>query len=166
MIGSSRGFDVRLRTTSSRPDWSAQMTGTPEQNKDVIRRMLAAGDAGDWSVVEELWSPDIVVHFGAADLARADALALLRSAYASFPDLRHDVHELIATDDKVVLRGTITATHRGDFQGIPATGRKVGIGQIVIFRLAGGRIVEYWEQADFLSLMQQLGAHAGGDGSA
>jgi steroid delta-isomerase-like uncharacterized protein len=135
-------------------------------NEDVIRRMLAAGDKGDWSVVERIWSPDIVVHFGATDLARPEALALLRSAYAAFPDMRHDVHDLIAIDDRVVLRGKITATHRGEFQGIPATGKEVTIGQIVIFRVADGRIVEYWEQADFLGLMQQLGAVPGGDGSA
>lgn len=137
----------------------------PGTNEDLIRRMLAAGDGGDWSAVEEIWSPDIVVHFGAADLDRTEALALLRSAYAAFPDMRHDVHDLIAINDKVVLRGTIAATHRGDFQGIPATGNKVTMGQIVIFRIADGKIVEYWEEADFLSLMQQLGAIAGGDGS-
>lgn len=130
------------------------------RNEDLVRQMLASADDGDLSVLDRVWSPDIVVHFGATDLDRAQAVALLKSVYGAFPDMRHDVHDVIATDDKVVLRGVITGTHRGEFQGIAATGNQVAVGQIIIFRIEDGRIAEYWEQADLLGLMQQLGATA------
>lgn len=129
-----------------------------ERNMDVIRRMLAAGDAGDLTVTEEVFSSDIVVHFGASDLARGDALELIRSALSAFPDMQHDVEDLFAVEDKVVLRGSITATHRSEFQGIAATGKTITIGQIAIYRFEEGKIVEYWEQVDLLGMMQQLGA--------
>lgn len=133
-------------------------SGTIDQNKDVIRRMIASGDAGDFDVLDEVWSPDIVVHFGATDLDGEAARALMRSAIAAFPDLRHEVEDLFAAEDKVVLRGRVIGTHQGEFEGIAATGKTVETGQIVIYRLKEGRVVEYWEQADFLSMMQQLGA--------
>lgn len=119
--------------------------------------MIAAADAGDLGILDEVWSPDIVVHFGATDLDGDAARQLMQSAASAFPDMRHEIEDLFATNDKVVLRGRIVGTQQGDFQGIAATGRAVVIGQIVIFRLEDGRIVEYWEQADFLGMMQQLG---------
>lgn len=132
--------------------------GIEERNLEVVRRMITAADQGDFGILEQVWSPDIVVHFGATDVNGDAALQLMESVAAAFPDMRHEVEDMFATKDKVVLRGNIVATHQGEFQGIAATGRSVAIGQIVIFRLEDGRIVEYWEQADFLGLMQQLGA--------
>jgi predicted ester cyclase len=55
-----------------------------------------------------------------------------------------------------------TTSSGPEFQGIAATGKKIVVGQIVIFRVADGKIAEYWEQADFLGMMQQLGAVPGG----
>lgn len=129
-----------------------------ERNLEVVRRMITAGDQGDFGILEQVWSPHIVVHFGATDLDGDAALQLMKSVAAAFPDMRHEVEDMFATKDRVVLRGSIVATHQGEFQGIAATGRSVTIGQIVIFRLEDDRIVEYWEQVDFLGLMQQLGA--------
>ena len=53
---------------------------------------------------------------------------------------------------------TSTATHLGDFQGIPATGKRITVGGIWIDRIAGGRIVERWGVVDLLGVLQQLGA--------
>ena len=52
---------------------------------------------------------------------------------------------------------TITGTHKGEFQGIAATGRTIKITGIAIHRIADGKIVEIWANWDALSLMQQLG---------
>ena len=57
-----------------------------------------------------------------------------------------------------MLRTTNRATHSGDFQGIAPTRRRISFGQIAIYRMAGGKISEVWEEADLLGLMQQLGA--------
>lgn len=129
-----------------------------DRNKQVIRRMVALVDAGDLKALDQVWSPDLVLHFGAADFTRAQTEAILASLLVSFPDMRHVAHDLIAVDDKVVYRGTLTATHRGPYQGIAATGRPISVGQIAIFRMVDGRIAEYWEQADLMALMQQIGA--------
>ena len=57
-----------------------------------------------------------------------------------------------------MLRTTNRATHSGDFQGIPPTGRSISFGQIAIYRMVDGKISEIWEEADLFGLMQQLGA--------
>jgi steroid delta-isomerase-like uncharacterized protein len=78
--------------------------------------------------------------------------------FTAFPDMHWVVEDLIAEGDKVVSRYTVRATHRGDFMGVPATGKVVTYTGILISRFAGGKFVEEWESLDMLGLMQQLGA--------
>ena len=54
-------------------------------------------------------------------------------------------------------RHTTTGTHQGDFMGIPATGKKISMGEIHIVRIVNGKGVEHWGQADMMGMMQQLG---------
>jgi predicted ester cyclase len=53
---------------------------------------------------------------------------------------------------------TVQGTHRGEFMGMPATGREIMIQGVDIFRLVGDKIAEQWVVMDVLGLMQQLGA--------
>jgi steroid delta-isomerase-like uncharacterized protein len=77
---------------------------------------------------------------------------------AAFPGYQLAVEDMVAEDDKVVVRGIMTGTHRGAFMGIPATGKPVTVPVMVIYQVAGGKIVKFWIQADTLALLQQLGA--------
>ena len=89
---------------------------------------------------DELVDPDAVIRtplpIGATG---ADALkqvwAMLLQVY---PDLHLRVEDLIAEDDKVVGRTTVTATHQGEFMGVAATGKPVTYNEIFIFRFAAG----------------------------
>ncbi len=69
-----------------------------------------------------------------------------------------EVEDLIAEGDKVVCRGTIYGTHKGDLMGIPPTGKDVAFGLIIIYQIAEGKIVNHWMQTDGIGLLQQLGA--------
>jgi predicted ester cyclase len=72
--------------------------------------------------------------------------------------MRMDVEDLIASDDKTVARVRATATHHGEFMGVPPTGSRVDVRLIDIMRFDnGGLVCEHWGVADMLSLMQQLG---------
>ena len=83
--------------------------------------------------------------------------------HAAFPDWRHTIEDMIAEGDKVVSRGTFRATHKGEYQGIAATGKEVVDTWIIIHRIAGGKIVEVWEESDELGLLRQLGAIPAGE---
>jgi predicted ester cyclase len=78
----------------------------------------------------------------------------------AFPDSHVTFEELIASGDTVVGRWTATGTHTGELPGVPPTGRPIAIGGITIYRIAGGKIVEAWEQLDMLGMWQQLGVVA------
>ena len=58
----------------------------------------------------------------------------------------------------MATRWTGTGTHAGALMGIPATGKRITVAGIDICRVADGRIVEYWQQLDTMSMLQQLGA--------
>ena len=90
---------------------------------------------------------------------KAGTAQLFGMLTAAFPDLRFDAEDVIESGDKVVARVRVTGTNKGDFMGIPASGKKIDIQAIDIVRFgAGGLAVEHWGVMDVLSLMQQIGA--------
>jgi predicted ester cyclase len=82
-------------------------------------------------------------------------LATMRSA---FPDAALTVEDVVAAGDRVAFRSTLRGTHRGEFMGIPPTGRQFTIGLVDIIRIEDGKFVEQWGGPDMLGLLQQLGA--------
>jgi steroid delta-isomerase-like uncharacterized protein len=82
---------------------------------------------------------------------------VLRAMRVGFPDLIFSVHEQVTEGDKVVSRFEWTGTHRGEFFGVPATGKPVRVWGIVIDRLEAGRIKETRLIMDTMGLMMQLG---------
>jgi steroid delta-isomerase-like uncharacterized protein len=77
---------------------------------------------------------------------------------AAFPDSRFLVDDVIAEGDRVAVRHRLQGTHQAEFQGIPATGKQVEVGGIVIFHIENEMIVEAWLNADLMGMLQQLGA--------
>jgi predicted ester cyclase len=66
------------------------------------------------------------------------------------------IEDLIAEEDKVVARWWSRATHRGDYMGIPPTGKEVEFTGISFYRIEGGKIAESWTIEDELGLMRQI----------
>ena len=64
---------------------------------------------------------------------------------------------MIAKGDKVATRMRITATHKGELQGISATGKKVSISASDFVTIINGKLVGHWVDTDQLGLMQQIG---------
>ncbi len=60
------------------------------------------------------------------------------------PDIRFEIHDLLAEDDRVTIRWTMRGTRSGTFLGQPPTGEAVELSAIVIFRIADGKLVERW----------------------
>jgi steroid delta-isomerase-like uncharacterized protein len=132
-----------------------------EANKALVRRWFEETDKGSDAVVDELCAPNYVDHspplpgMGPGSSGVRQANAALRAA---FPDTIHIIEDQIAEDDKVVTRLRGRGTFAGEILGIPANGKVVEITGISIHRIADGRLVEHWANADLLGFMQQLGA--------
>jgi steroid delta-isomerase-like uncharacterized protein len=124
--------------------------------KRAYERISAADIAGFGDLVAE----DFVEHQGGPGLAptKEGTLEFFRILLSAFPDMQMDVEDLIASEDKAVARVNVTATHQGEFMGVPPTGTDVELQLIDIMRFdSAGLVCEHWGVADMLSLMQQLG---------
>ena len=130
-----------------------------EQNKARIRRVIEeAYSRGDLSVVDEVAASDMVIHASTQDIrGREGAKQFVTMFRTAFPDLHFTIEDQIAEGDMVVTRWTARGTHRGDFQGVPATGREIRLTGTDIDRMTNGKVVECWAHVDELGLMQQLG---------
>jgi steroid delta-isomerase-like uncharacterized protein len=83
---------------------------------------------------------------------------LLTGVNNAFPDLHHEIVDMVAERDKVAVRLNVTGTHKGEFQGIPPTGKKLYLYEIGFITIIDGKITEGWISADTMGLLQQLGA--------
>jgi steroid delta-isomerase-like uncharacterized protein len=77
---------------------------------------------------------------------------------SAFPDLHFAVEDIFGSGDKVVARVTYSGTNKGDFMGMAATGKKVGVQLIDMFQFDdAGRVRDHWGTIDMMAMMQQLG---------
>lgn len=131
-----------------------------ENNKAVVHRFLRGTHSGDLAVVDELVSPDVVLHGfpGGDPRTREEYKEFFQVLNAAFPGMNFEIQATIAEGDLVAVQWLVSGTHRGPFAGVPATGRQVRFSGMVIYRLCKGRICETWLQPDTLALLQQLGA--------
>ena len=75
----------------------------------------------------------------------------------AFPDIHWVIEEMVAEGDKVFSRFTWHGTHRGEFFGVPATGRQITVKGMVVDRVVAGKMAESRILMDGLSMMRQLG---------
>jgi steroid delta-isomerase-like uncharacterized protein len=139
---------------------------TPVFDNATSGKMVARGffDAFDKGIAldamgEQFLAPDFV--FRGPSMPPMDVAAYKQfgaSFRTGFPDLVHTIEDQIAEGEKVVTRVTVTGTNKGEFQGMPATGKQVKITGIAIDRVVNGKIKERWVEFDVMGLMQQLGA--------
>jgi steroid delta-isomerase-like uncharacterized protein len=132
---------------------------TVEQNKALVRRFFRAMEATDRAAIKELLAPDLVArHPGSSGPLKRKAFLQTIGVYGeAFSDQQYTIEEQIAEGDKVVTRTTWRATHSGDFQGQPSTGRQIAITGIYTDHIEHGRIVEHRVVMDRMGLLQQLG---------
>jgi predicted ester cyclase len=119
-----------------------------EQNKAVVREYYSRVINGrDLEAVAEFFADDEIV-----ERVRRGCF----SYFNAFPDLHCSLEELLAEDDKVFLRSTMTGTHDGEYKGIEPTGRHFSTDAAEVFRIADGKFVGYWCLTNVAGLMRQL----------
>jgi steroid delta-isomerase-like uncharacterized protein len=137
------------------------MESTEEQNKHVVRQYIEAFNRQDMERMGQLVSStNQSFQFpGMPSSMDWDRTKQFYAAFwSAFPDLSAKIEEMVAEGDKVAIRVINTGTHKGEFQGIPPTGKKVSFGGRDFLTLRDGKIVEQWAGADMMELMQQIGA--------
>ena len=133
-----------------------------EGNKAVTRQLIEElFSTGNQEIADEVLAADYVDHSpsrpglsGPENLKRA-----VGEWRVAFPDTRNVIEDMVAEGDKVAVRWTTYARHRGKFMGIAAIGNRIAVTSFGIFRLSGGRIVESWDTFNVVEMMQQLGVN-------
>ena len=131
-----------------------------EENRTLIRRFYDEGwTQNNLDVYDELVTDDFEDHQAVPGLppGREGFKALNVMFRAAFPDLRVDIDNVVAEDDKVGCRWRSTGTHAGGLFGIPPTGNRVDVTATVFYRVENGRLAEGWISRDDVGLMRQLG---------
>jgi len=131
-----------------------------EQNLALVKRLTEELNKGNAEIVKELYAPDVKSYSPSGSTAPAsqnDNYELTKAYFNAFPDLNQTIEEIVAAGDKVTVRFIARGTHKGDFQGIPATGSRMELSGIVIFHIKDGKIVEERQDVDSLGFMIQLG---------
>jgi predicted ester cyclase len=137
-----------------------------EESKELIQRYIQAVDdnhTSDWSVLDDYIAEDFVAHnppIPGVSLDR-DGMKQAAETFRVAAPGRHEIKMQVAEGDLVVSHIVGRGVHEGELMGIPATNREVETDGIVIHRIRGGKIVEYWSVVDVASVLQQVGALPG-----
>jgi steroid delta-isomerase-like uncharacterized protein len=130
-------------------------------NSTTMRRAYELINHGDIDGFGELMADGFVEHEELPGLAptKQGVLDLFRGYRAAFPDLHMKAVEVLESGDRTIARVSASGTQRGEFMGLPASGRHAETQLIDIMRFdADGKISEHWGVMDMLTMLQQLGA--------
>lgn len=135
------------------------MMSRANENRAIARREIEEFEGeGRLALGSELFAPDYKLTFGGSPATdRAGHEHMLATFREGFPDLSIKVALQVAADDRVANHWVAHGTHRGAFQGIPATGKAVKLTGNNLMHIEGGRIRALWGQLDAIGLMGQLG---------
>ena len=131
-----------------------------EENKALVRRLFEAFNGENLpAILEEVCAPDFVLHDPNTSLpvrSREDYKHWLSAFRAALPG-QFTIEFLIAEGEKVAVRYTYHGTHQGPWRGQPPSGNPVTFTGTNSYRMVNGQAVEAWQDADHLSIRQQLG---------
>jgi|GEM_PF-269134 len=135
-------------------------TAVEAQNIETVRTLFAELSKGNAGIIEDLFASDSKYYSPSNSpipLTRDQEIAQVKTTLTAFPDMTYEIKDIFAANDRVVVTLISSATHKGEFMGILATGKKASIGVTLVYRFRDGKVVEEIEDADFLGLFMQLG---------
>jgi steroid delta-isomerase-like uncharacterized protein len=158
-LATKYGIDIHGPLPDAPEEFSAE--GKPSEDlKDLNRRWINAFNERDWETERALRSPSFQAYLsGTKDPLDNLAWSAFMSAFTTgFPDSRISIESCISEGDTVVAHWTLTGTHQGEFQGIPATGKHVKFTGLEFNKVSEGKLLEHRSMFDNLALLRQIGA--------
>jgi steroid delta-isomerase-like uncharacterized protein len=133
-----------------------------EKNKETFRRYVEeVWKDENLGIADEVFAEKYLSHQSDGTVLERgpdDVKKFVMEYRSAFSDIEDTVDDMIGEGDRVVNRWTLHVTHTGEFRGIPATGKRITITGIGIFRFSDdGKVVESWDSLDQLGMLHQLG---------
>lgn len=135
----------------------------PNENAAILHRWFEeVWNRRNMSIVDELMHEDSLSHGLMDDQGNVrrgpDGFRMLFAAFTgAFPDMNVTIDQTVSEGDKVVVHVTVRGTHTGEGIGIAPTGKPIEFAGLCMARVKQGRIVEAWNQYDFMAMYNQLG---------
>lgn len=133
---------------------------TTEQNKAIVSRVNKEFiEGGNVNTVYEIFAPEFINHTappGSPQGPEAVIYFFNQLLKPAFPDLKVEIHDMVAEGDKVTTRKSLYATHKGEFFGIKPTLKSVVMEVIDIIELRDGKYIAHWGILDMHGLMTQI----------
>ena len=132
-----------------------------EINKQVMQRFVTFINTASADLAVELISPNAMFYVpGRSEPMTGPGgyLEIIQMMRAGFSDIQWTLDDLVAEDDKIAARFTMTGTHNGPFLGVLPTGKHIKVQAFNFYRLLNGKIVEEHGHPDLMGIMQQIGA--------
>ncbi|MFZ1135762.1 MAG: ester cyclase [Candidatus Korobacteraceae bacterium] len=137
---------------------AGQQPNIQETNKAVAYSFFEQVlDKGQLDHYADSHASTFVAHGDGHDYTLAEDMAAAKEERTALPDMRMKVNDMVAERDLVSVFWTATGTNTHAGMGFPATGRRITINGMTLFRLNDGKIVEEWSVFDMLSAMRQAG---------
>jgi predicted ester cyclase len=129
------------------------------QNIVLVRGFWSAIDKNDFAKLRELTADGFSIKApGLAEpMKLEDVFQAIKTHYAAFPDWTHTIEDMVVEGDKVAVKLLQSGTHKGVFEGIPPSDKKLTLPTLCLMVIAGGKIRELWALEDHLGFYQQLG---------
>src|SRR5215216_5537755 len=140
---------------------SSSSTEVEQKNKQIVRQFFELLDRHDTDRIGQLLVSSTNYYFHIGGMPSVDwneHKGILTGVNNAFPDLHHEIIDMVAEREKVAIRLNVTGTHKEEFQGIPPTGKKLSLDEMGFITIIDGKITEGWISADTMRLKQQLGA--------
>ena len=127
-----------------------------EENKAIVRGFIEAYNNRNIDSIGEFVALDYVDHTN--HIQGLEGLKqMMNMGLMGVPDWHEVIEDITAEGDKVWVSLSYTGTHTGEMFGIAPTGKKITTTAIDIYRIVNGKLAEYWNVTDKLSLLEPQG---------
>lgn len=143
---------------AAEPKKETNLMTTHSTASDLARRYFSMWNSADIAAADSILASNVTGHANGATLHGPETFKQrVTHLWKAYPDAKFSLDDLVATEDRVVVRWTFSGKNIGPFPRRPATGHAVAVTGMNLFRIEAGKIAEVWVSADDLGELEQLG---------
>ncbi len=136
----------------------------PEDIQRIVDKVIELWNTGNPEIARQLYAESAERHDPnqpEPDRGPQQVARYIAGVRAGFPDFKLEIKQTVAEDNRLVTQWTCTGTQKGEFQGIPPTGKHISISGVTLVRIENGKVVEERTYFDRLTMLEQLGVAPG-----
>lgn len=134
------------------------MTTALEKNKTLVYRFFEAIENNTLSEFDTIVAENYDDHLPGQSPGREVLKKYFEGLHDAFRGLKLPIIAMLAEGDKVAVYNSVQGVHEGDYGPFKAKGNKIDAKAFQLYRIENGQLVEHWEVADFMTLVQQIQA--------